>query len=263
MSTQTTNSDSDNKTPETYTRLQELSRGDRVTINDIDYYVVIQNTGMRSLFGPDFPTLITPNGKTKDLAFGKLSEDSDECGVVWLDDIPENPENSNLLAGYDSVHITECDAETVYDQLKHTTEKVCPHCGNDVAQFKHGSRDGRDTRELLKCNDKECREYYVRQRTLPTETVTATVQTFDDEIKEVELSGAYREVITSRFKMDPRQRAKESWVTARELADTLENKTTGESTHGRIGYSWNDNLQWKDDKYNHKMEIEYKPVRFE
>jgi len=48
-----------------------------------------------------------------------------------------------------------------------------------------------------------------------------------------------------------------------ERIEILENKTTGEHTHGRIGYSWNDNLQWKDDQYNYKMEIEYKPVRFD
>ena len=264
MSKAETQSD-DSDVPETYEKLQELTCGDCVTINNTDYYVVIQNTGIRSLIMPDFPTLIQPDGTTKDLAFGTVPN-SDECGVIWSDDIgTDEPTADDLLAEYDQVTITEHEPQTAYSRLETTTDKQCPHCGNTTARFRDGHKDGQTTTELLTCNDSDdCGEFYIRQRELPVDdSATATVQTFDGETKEIELNGCFRETITSRFKLDPRRNAEECWMTATEVAEVLEAKTTGESTHGAIKENWNGNIVWKDSQYDYKIEIEYRPVRFE
>jgi len=259
--------DSDSDVPQTYNDLQELSRGDCVIINDTKYYVVNQNTGLRSLFSPDFPTVIGSMGESKDLTFGTI-ENSNACGVIWLKDVTGNMSESDLLASYDQVTIQKGEPQNAYDCLKHTSKDVCPHCGYDVSQFKDGERNGTTTRELLRCNDSDnCGNYFVRERELPkNDSATATVQTFNDETKEIELSGCYRQIISSRFKLDPRQRAKEKWVTATEVANELEAKTTGETTHGRVQHPNNeigDSIVWKDEQYSHKMKIMYRKVTFE
>jgi len=262
----TANASSDNDVPETYNELQELTRGDSVTINGIEYRVVIQNTGMRSFFMPDFPSLVSKEGTTQDLAFGEI-EDSDACGVMWQEDVGDNLTESDLLATYDEVEIQEGSQEDVYEILVSTEEDKCPFCGNDTSQFMSGQRNGEKTQELLKCNDSDnCGEYFLRERKLPVDdSAIAKVQDFNGNLIELELEGCYRENITSRFKLDPRSRDSEKWITATELAEKLEAKTTGEHTNGAVQQSNHEiggGVVWKDGQYDWKVKIFYRSVNF-
>lgn len=265
MSTKQDTSESEsNEPPETYTALQEVSRGDRITINGTEHRVVILHSGMRALLGPNYPTIVAPDGNTHALAFGRI-DGSDADGVMFLEDLPEDPQPSDLLAGYDDVTIHEGDAEAVFDTLPTTNADECPCCGHDTATFEYGERDGLRTRELRKCTADECDTWFVRDRVLdPSDTATVDVVTPSDDTETLELSGVYRETITSRFQMDPRRDAEERWLQASEVAAFLRKKMDSDPPFGVVkpegGRVVSDGPTWKDEKYGADLIVQFAPV---
>ncbi|WP_199233681.1 hypothetical protein, partial [Halorubrum sp. SP9] len=160
----------------------------------------------------------------------------------------------DLLAGYDDVTIHEDDAEAAFDVLPTTDTDECPCCGNTSATFEYGERDGLRTRELRKCTDDDCETWFVRDRVLdPSDAATVEVVTPSDETVTLELSGVYRETITSRFKLDPRRDAEERWLQASEVASFLRKKMGSDDPFGVVkpdGHrSFRNGPTWKDSKY--------------
>jgi hypothetical protein len=267
MSTQTSNNDSNDGPPETYTALQNVSRGDVITINGTPYRVVILHTGLRALLGPEYPTIVDPDGNTHDLRFGRI-DGADADGVIFHADLSDDPQPSDLLAGYDDVTIREGDPETVFDVLPTTEADTCPCCENDTATFEYGERDGLRTRELRKCTADDCDTWFVRDRTLnPSDTATVTVVTPNDDEETLELSGVYRETITSRFKMDPRQNTDERWLQASEVAAFLRKKMDSDPPFGVVkpdGHRvLHDGPTWKDQKYGADLLVQFAPVELD
>lgn len=262
MSTQTTKNEQ-----VTSDDIQSVERGDIITIEGTQYPVYRLNDGLRAILMPNFPSVVTPQG-VRDLAFGQLPDsDSDSMALAWSDNCHDNMTVDDCITvGLDNVSIHNGSETDVLRQLPHTDTRHCPNCDNDSAQYHFGERDGSHTQEGRKCT--ECETHFVIDREIPHETATVQAQSHNGEYGDtVELEGIYREVITSRFKLDPRQRAREGFYSANEVKAKIDAKMNDEGDAEQFGYTTvNERLRtpsvtWRDDWYDQKLEVTYEPVR--
>jgi len=249
--------------------LQEVERGDVILVDGTKYPVFRLNSGLRSLFTPNHPEIILPDGSVDGLAFGPLSEGDDGTAVAIASDTHEDMTADECLAtSLDPVVIYKSDdgADAILSELLQTDQRECPECGDDVGTYQFGDRNGRRCREARRCG--ECETHYVIDRKIPESTATVTARNRHGEWGEtVELSGIYREVITSRFRMDPRRRATESYLSAEEVAEFIDGKLSDEGEAEQFGYaivtdrSRGPTVTWYDHWAEQKMEVKFRPVR--
>jgi hypothetical protein len=251
--------------------LADVERGDVIVIDGTEYPVYRLNSGLRSLFTPDHPDVVTPNGDVKSLAYGAIREGDDETALAFVDKIIEKDEsdfspNDCLTVGLDNVEIHNGENVDILDQLQATSDRECPNCGNDSNPYQFGDRDGNHTREARRCG--ECDMHYVIDRTIPETTATVQSRSHDGTWGEtVELSGMYREVVSSRFDLDPRQREREGYYSAKEVAQFINAKMNSSGETEQFGYTTardgrrGGTVTWRDSRTNQKMEISFEPVR--
>lgn len=267
----------DDDVPPTYRALYECSRGDRIRIHDDEYLVLDTTSGIRNLVSPSTPIVRDDDGQFRQLVMGALPRPhSDVGGVMWRSTATDTDtlEPSDLLARYDDVRVLDGDEGDALDALPRTTETECPVCGHDSVEWKDGWRDGTHVESLYVClnSDDGCRARFVRGRTLdPSETATATVVDSDGDEHAIDLSGIYRETVTSKFKMDPTDNDDKEWYSATEVADFLKMKAgVDQSPDERHGHVEPDGVRfkrghrtdptWRDDVYDTKMLVTFHPA---
>jgi len=265
----TQNGDSDVSTED----IGNVERGDVIVIDGKRYPVFRLNSGLRSLFNPDHPDVVTPGGEVKSLAVGAISETDNRTALAFGEDIEDtdedNPptENDCLTVGLDSVEIRDGGENDILSLLPATDTRECPQCENDSGTYHFGDRDGQHVREARKCTD--CDTYYTIDREIPDETATVRTRSHNGEWGEpVELSGIYREVVSSRFDLDPRTNAKEGFFSPQEVTEFIRGKTAAkDSVQKQFGYVTGgsrhngNSVTWRDDRMDQKMEVTFRPVR--
>lgn len=270
MSTTTSNDD----VPPTYTALKACSRGDTIRVNGKEYTVVATTEGIRNLLTPSAP-IVLDDGEFRQLVYGVLPRPhSDKCGVMWKTTVTDADSLTpdHLLAEYDDVQVIEGEESNGLDLLPRTTEQTCPHCGHDSTEWVNGWRDGTHVESEYVCLGNDCEARFIRDRQMdPTDSATATVVDGDGEERQIELSGIYRETVTSNFKLDTRKNDDEEWYSATEIAQFLEMKAGAEQPkserHGhvepdgvRFGRGHKSDPTWVDDKYDTMMKVTFHPV---
>lgn len=246
--------------------LTDVERGDVITIDDTDYPVYRMNSGLRALFVPDHPSVVTPDGEVRDLAYGPLEEDdSSPIGLCFVEDANEATTASDCLTvGLDGVSIREGDMMAIYDRLPTSSSRDCPRCGTGVSCYQFGDVDWRHTREARRCT--ECETHFLIDRVIPESTAEITTRSHDGTWGEtVELAGIYRQVVTSRFKMDPRQRAREGFYSAEEVAQFISARMADDG--GQVGYCTareyppdRQTVTWYDQRIDQKLEVTFESV---
>jgi hypothetical protein len=259
--------------PVDFDTMSDLERGDVLHINGEQYPVIRLNDGLRALFTPPSPDVLA-DGKVRTIGYGGIDEsdagdpDENPTALAFVDDITDtdNPEEIPLLAeNLDDVYV-ERDAADSYDLHRSHDSRTCPDCGNDTTRFEYGRNEGGFVQEVHKCNDSDCSAVWCYERDIPTDT-TAEVTTYDPrsgDYDTMELSGVYRAVHTSRFKLDPTSNDKQEWHTAEEVAEFLNPKMNDEKDGERFGMvreNTRKGVTWKDDVYDWKAKIEFRKAR--
>ncbi len=256
----------------TYEAFENVERGDVIVIDGTEHPVYRLNSGLRSLSLPDHPDVVTPEGEVKSLAHGAFRDDDDRTALIYAEEVGEDEppsEEECLTVGLENVEVRsggECD---ILSLLPSTDTRECPDCGNDGGVYHFSDRDEQHTREARKCTGDDCDRHYVVNRTVPDTSATVQLRSHDGEWgEEIELSGLYREVVSSRFKMDPRSRAREGYFSAQEVAEWIETKMNNEGEAEQFGYvtggenpSKASSVTWRDARIDQKLKVTFEPVR--